>query len=178
MIFGACTRPEYPMKFISTDKHEFDAYKEKCSSRPSPPERSSANFGETNVFITYSQPAVKNRTIWNGLVKFNQLWRTGANEATVFSTSGDVLINGDTLRAGNYAMYTIPTKNKWTLIFNNKYDVWGAYDYDQSLDALRISIDPTFSEEHVERLTFVIDETGTVKFNWEKLTFDFVVLPI
>ena len=178
LLLSGCYRPEYPSKFISSDLKEFESYKKKCASRPSPPARAITSFGTTDVFITYSQPATKNRTIWGELVAYNKIWRTGANEATVLSTTGDILVNGDTLLAGNYALYTIPTEDKWTVVLNTKYEVWGAYDYDQSLDVLRFEVEPTTDNEAIERMTFTIQDTGIVEFAWDKLKFDFLVMPM
>lgn len=175
---SGCYRPEYPSKFISSDLEEFESYQKKCASRPSPPARTLTSFGDTNVFITYSQPGVKGRVIWGDLVPFDKIWRTGANEATVLSSTGDILVNGDTLLAGNYALYTIPTKDKWTVILNTKYEVWGAYDYDASLDVLRFEVEPGLVDEVKERMTFDIDASGTVQFAWDKLRFDFLVMPL
>lgn len=178
LALSGCYRPEYPSKFISSDLKEFEAYQKKCASRPSPPARAITTMGDTDVFITYSQPGVKERTIWGDLVPYNKIWRTGANEATVLSATGDILVNGDTVLAGNYALYTIPTKDKWTVILNTKYEVWGAYDYDESLDVLRFEVEPSVDNEKIERMSFKIDDTGVVEFTWDKLKFDFLIMPL
>lgn len=173
-----CFAPEYSENYISVDEAEFQQYKEEASERPSPPNRTTATFGDTKIYITFCQPAVKERTIWGDLVPYNEIWRTGANEATVFSATGDVLVNGDTVRAGNYALYTIPGEEKWTVILNTKYDVWGAYDYERKKDVLRFEVTPKNLSEVVERMNFTIDEVGTVDFAWDKLGFQFYVMPI
>lgn len=173
-----CSRPEYPTQFVSVDDKEFDSYLSKYSSRPSPPSRTSLQLGKTKAFITYSQPSVKGREVWGKLVKHNKIWRTGANEATVFSVTGDVLLNGDTVKAGNYAFYTIPTENNWTVILNKKYKVWGAYDYDQSLDVLRFEVEPIRGQPNVEKMNFSFDDSGKALFQWADLSFDFIVLPL
>ncbi|UXX78482.1 DUF2911 domain-containing protein [Reichenbachiella carrageenanivorans] len=178
LALSGCYRPEYPSKFISSDLREFESYQKKCASRPSPPARSLTTIDRTDIFVTYSQPAVKERKIWGGLVPYHKVWRTGANEATVLSATGDILVNGDTLLAGNYALYTIPAEDKWTVILNTKYEVWGAYDYDQSLDVLRFDVVPTIVPDISERLTFEVDETGIVYFAWDRLRFDFKVQPL
>ena len=178
ILLVSCYRPEYPSKFISSDLKEFESYQKKCASRPSPPARTITSLGDADVFITYSQPAVKERQIWGDLVPYDRIWRTGANEATVLSNTGDILVNGDTLLAGNYALYTIPSKDKWTIILNTKYEVWGAYDYDQSLDVLRFEVEPTTDNPKTERMTFLIDDTGVVTFAWDQLKFDFLVTPL
>ena len=78
------------------------------SKRPSPPAEASAKVGGTMVTINYSQPSVKSRKIWGELVPYDKVWRTGANEATTFEVSTDVKIEGKTLPAGKYGLFTIP----------------------------------------------------------------------
>ncbi len=174
---GGCYRAEYRSSFISPDPKEFDTYQKECAGRPSPPARTMRSLGGTDVFITYNRPAVKGRAIWGGLVPYGKIWRTGANEATVFSVTGDVLVNGDTLLSGNYALYTVPTEGDWTVIFNAKYETWGAYDYDEALDVLCFEVSPTANGERTERLAFGIGEDGTVRFAWDSLGFGFRVAP-
>ncbi|MFY0627307.1 MAG: DUF2911 domain-containing protein [Reichenbachiella sp.] len=178
LTFTGCFSPEYSQNYVSVDEAKFEQYKEEAGERPSPPNRTSVTMGETKVYITYSQPSVKGRTIWGDLVKYNEIWRTGANEATVFSTTGDVLVNGDTVRAGNYALYTIPSEEKWTVILNTKYDVWGAYDYEVEKDILRFDAYPLLLDDLQEKMTFEIDDLGTVDFSWDNLGFKFYVMPI
>ena len=175
---SACFKPDYSEKYISLKEDEFKQYQEETKERPSPAARTKSVMRGTSVYITYSQPGVKDRTVWGDLVKYDEIWRTGANEATVLSTTGDLLVQGDTLRAGNYALYTIPRPNKWTVILNSRYNVWGAYDYDITQDVLRFDIKPYELEEQNERMLFDIDEIGTVEFKWDKLGFKFYVMPI
>jgi len=175
---GGCFSPEYSQNYVSASEEEFAQYKKEAGERPSPPNRTSSTMRNTKVYITYSQPAVQERVIWGELVPYDKIWRTGANEATVFSVTGDVLVNGDTVRAGNYALYTIPSEKNWTVILNTKYDVWGAYDYEIEKDVLRFDVYPTPLDEPQERMAFEIDDMGTVQFAWEKLGFKFYVMPI
>jgi len=170
---GCYSSVEYPKSFISANSIEFEAFLEECSKRPSPPARTSQKLGNTVVFITYCQPAVKGRKIWGGLVEFNKIWRTGANETTVLSTSTDILVSGDTLLAGNYALYTIPSENSWIVILNKQYDTWGAYNYRESDDVLRFIIETKRTADFTERMRFDIDSLGVVNFAWENLEFDF-----
>src|SRR5436190_20179097 len=88
----------------------------------------SQRVGLTDVSITFSRPGVKGRTIWGGLVPYNQVWRTGANEATTFSVSDDVKINGQPLPAGSYSLHTIPGKDSWTIIFNKVDKQFGSFN--------------------------------------------------
>ena len=138
---------------------------EKKSERPSPPASDSTVVDGAMLKIDYSSPGVKERKIWDGLVPFFKIWRTGANEATVFSTSEDLLIKGDTLKAGKYAVFTIPTDKEWTVIFNKEWDQWGAYNYDPSRDELRISITPEKVSEHKERMHFFFEDYS-LNFHW------------
>src|SRR5712672_1541733 len=122
--------------------------------------------GYTDVAITYSRPGVKGRVIWGGLVPYDKVWRTGANEATSFTVSQDVTINGKPLPAGTYSLHTIPGKTSWTVIFNKKADQWGSYNYDAAEDALRVDGQPADGPNQ-EWLTFsfpdVQNDTATVE---------------
>lgn len=145
------------------------------SKRPSPPANVSEKIGNTTVTIDYSQPAVKGRTIWGELVPYGKVWRTGANEATTFEVSNDVKVEGQTLPSGKYALFTIPEKDKWTIIFNSVPDQWGAFNYDPTKDVLKVMADPKKSPESMERMTFKINKNGTVSLSWENLEVDFTV---
>ncbi len=90
--------------------------------------------------IIYSRPAVNGRTIFGGLVPFGKIWRTGANQSTELNLLRDITIGGDTLRAGNYTIYTIPGEKEWTIIINSALYTWGAYDYDESKDVFRFRV--------------------------------------
>jgi hypothetical protein len=134
--------------------------------------------GLTDVAITYSRPGVKGRVIWGGLVPYDKVWRTGANEATTFSVSKDVTIDGKALPAGTYSLHTIPGKTSWTVIFNKKADQWGSYSYDPDQDALRIAVEPAEGPNE-EWLTFsfpdVQVETARVELAWEKVRVAFKI---
>lgn len=147
------------------------------SKRPSPPATSTANVGGTNVTIDYSSPAVKGRTVFGDLIAYDKVWRTGANEANVFTIDNDITINGEPVAAGQYSLFTIPTEGDWTVILNNVVDQWGAYDYDDSQDALRFMVTPQASDAPAERLMFDVSSDGTVTFAWADHTFSFEVVP-
>jgi len=135
--------------------------------------------GFTEVRIIYSRPGVKGREIWGGLVPYNQVWRAGANEATKFIFSTDVLIEGKPLKAGAYSFFAIPGKNEWTLIFNKVADQWGAFEYNEAQDALRIKVKPEKSITHQEWLTYTITKTSDysaiIRLEWEKLKVPFKI---
>lgn len=136
-------------------------------------------IGFTEVRIIYSRPGVKGREIWGGLVPYNQVWRAGANEATKFIFSTDVYIKGKLLKAGAYSFFAIPGKNEWTLIFNKVADQWGAFEYNEAQDALRIKVKPEKSITHQEWLTYTITKTSdysaVVRLEWEKLKVPFKI---
>ena len=142
--------------------------------RPSPPAEATATISDKTVTIHYSSPAVKGRTIWGELVPYGKVWRTGANEATVFETSGDLEVNGQKLPAGKYSLFTIPGKESWTVIFNSVYDQWGAFRYDPAFDVLRINVTPVQSGAYNERLKFDIKD-HVVSLLWENMKVSFVV---
>jgi hypothetical protein len=77
------------------------------------------------IWVTFGSPAVKGRPIWGGLVPYDKAWRAGADEATLFTTDKDITINGKKLAAGTYSLFLIPTKDKWTYIFNSQTGQWG-----------------------------------------------------
>jgi hypothetical protein len=134
--------------------------------------------GLTEVKIDYGRPGVKGRTIWGELVPYNKVWRAGANEATIISFSSDVLIEGQKLSAGKYSFFAIPAKEEWTLIFNKVAEQWGAYEYNEAEDALRITVKPQ-SNGFQEWLTYSITKTGdksaVVNLEWEKVKVPFKV---
>ena len=164
---GENTRIDWAKK----EKHYMLAkYKDKME-RPSPPAQTEAKIGNVKVSLEFSQPSVKGRKIWGDLVKYDKLWRTGANEANVFESSEAILINDNTVPAGKYSLFTIPSQDKWTVILNKVYDQWGVYNYVQSEDVLRLEVIPTISEKLEERMKFDLDSTGNLEFAWEYLRF-------
>ena len=134
--------------------------------------------GFTEVGIDYNRPGVKERVIWGGLVPYNKVWRAGANEATKFTFSTDVIINGKTIKAGSYSFFAIPTDEKWTLIFNKVADQWGAFEYNEAEDAMRFDVTPEEGSMQ-EWLAYTITKTSknsaVVKLEWEKLKVPFTI---
>ena len=138
------------------------------AKRPSKNGRTEGTIDGTDIIITYGRPNVKGRTIWGELVGYGQVWRAGANEATVIWFSRDVTIQGQKLSAGVYSLWTVPAKEEWTVIFNSQAAVWGRpYRYASS-EVLRVKVKPAKLAEHVESLDFVI-EGSKVMLRWENL---------
>lgn len=146
--------------------------------RISPKAEVMQTVGFTEVKIDYSRPGVKGRVIWGELVPFDKVWRCGANEATKFTFSADVLINDKPLKAGSYSFFAIPGTEKWTVIFNKIADQWGAFEYNEAEDALRIEVYP-IENDFQEWLTYTItrtsDTTADIKLEWEKLKVPFTL---
>ncbi|MBL7932422.1 MAG: DUF2911 domain-containing protein [Bacteroidia bacterium] len=135
----------------------------------SPRDSVKGKIGNATVNINYGSPSVKGRTIWGDLVPYGKVWRAGANEATVFSTDKDLTVEGKTLKAGTYGFFVIPEKDKWTIIFNKTAKQWGAYEYKEKDDALRVTVSPVTGNEMSERLVYKITPSG-ISLVWEKLS--------
>jgi hypothetical protein len=145
------------------------------SKRPSPPRSANGAVGDLEIVIDYGAPYVKGRTVFGGLEAYGKVWRTGANEATTFTVNKDVTVDGKPLPAGRYALFTIPEKGDWTVIFNKNADQWGSYDYDKAEDVLRITVKSKKLDQVQEQLMFDVDNKGKVQFRWEYQSFDFFV---
>jgi hypothetical protein len=120
---------------------------------------------------------VRGREIWGKLVPYGQVWRTGANDATTIKFSKAVKINGKELAAGEYALFTIPAEGEWTIIFNKTAKQWGAYEYKEADDALRVKATAQ-ANAMTEQLAIKVEATGAkaqVGILWEKLKVTFEV---
>jgi hypothetical protein len=139
----------------------------------SPHETVTANVGGKTITITYGRPYMKGRKIYGGLVPFDKVWRTGADEATTFTTDGDVMLGSLHVPAGTYALFTIPGEAHWTIILNKVAKTWGAYDYEknkaQDLGQTTAKIEKLSSP--VEQLTLSIKpgagKSATLSIAWE-----------
>ena len=171
---------------------------------PRPSQKASVmqTIGVTDVTITYSRPGVKGRKIWGDppadlaagtatlddqnkrpkdmvIVPWGHVWRTGANEATEFVVTDDVLINGQKLPAGSYSLHTIPNKDEWTIVFNGTANQWGSFSYDEKKDALRVKVKPEWMNDSQEWLMYsfdpVTDNSAQVNIRWEKVRVPFTI---
>lgn len=129
--------------------------------------------GLTQVSVAYAAPAVKERTIWGGIVPFHKVWRAGANHATIVSFSTEVIIGGKKLPPGDYGFFLIPKpEGRWTAIFNLDADQWGAFLYDPEEDIVRLEVRVEDLPHAVERLRYHIEdyslEEGAIVLTWEK----------
>ncbi|HEY2721006.1 MAG TPA: DUF2911 domain-containing protein [Chitinophagaceae bacterium] len=133
------------------------------SSRPSPPATATGKAGAATITINYSSPAVKGRKIWGDLVPYDKVWRAGANEATIFETDKDIMVEGKPLKAGKYSLYAIPGEKEWTIIFNSQTGQWGikmdgSTTEDPSKDVLRVKVKPQKSKAFQERMNYTVSK--------------------
>jgi hypothetical protein len=143
------------------------------STRKSKNGKTTGTIDGVEVTVEYGRPNVKGRTIWGDLVPYSKVWRTGADEATTISFSADVLVEGERLAAGTYALFTIPGEGEWAVVFNSVSDQWGTFNHDASKDVLKVMSQPQ-ENEHVESMDFVI-EGSSVVLRWAELAVPFAV---
>ena len=139
----------------------------------SPAATATGKIGAATVTINYSSPAVKGRTIWGGLEKYDAVWRAGANDATTFETDKEITVQGKKLPAGKYSFFLIPrASGTWTAIFNKEPKQWGAFKYEETKDQLRVDIKTKALKETQERLVYKIEKPGFT------LAWDKVLVPV
>jgi hypothetical protein len=131
----------------------------------SPEEETFFKQGDLNITVFYNRPFKKGRTIFGGLVPYDEVWRTGANEATTFETNKPLTIEGKKLRPGKYTLWTIPRKETWTVIFNSESGQWGINSKGEAnrnpqLDVLRVDIPAVEQEQEFEQFTIEFDQSG------------------
>jgi len=129
-----------------------------------------------NITVFYNRPYKKGREIFGGLVPFEQVWRTGANEATTFETNQDLNFEGKTLRKGKYTLWTIPRKDTWTIIFNTEHGQWGINsdglaNRDPQRDAVSVDVPALQQDRELEQFTIAferVDEDAEMVLMWDK----------
>ncbi len=142
----------------------------------SPEESVSFAQGDLKIKVQYNRPYKKGREIFGGLVPFGKVWRTGANEATIFETNKDIQIDGKNLRAGRYTLWTIPEEETWTIIFNTEVGQWGINSDGEAnrtpdKDALQVVVHSVKQEREFEQFTISFEKTGEeaeMVFIWDK----------
>lgn len=145
---------------------------EELKPRPSPLSMVTMKYQDSYVKVTYGQPHKKGRDIFGALVPYGNVWRTGANEATEITLTDDMLIGGENLEAGTYTLFTIPGKEKWTVIFNKELGQWGSYNYNEKADAMRLEVTAQKEEKTIwEPFTIEFDQrnsTATMLMMWDQ----------
>lgn len=121
------------------------------------------------VSVTYGRPYKKDRAIFGSLVKYGEVWRTGADEATEITFKKDGTIGGQPVKAGTYTLFTIPGEKEWTIILNGKTGQWGAYDYEKNKgqDVLKVNVPSSTSSAAAEQLTITLPANALV-IAWDK----------
>jgi Protein of unknown function (DUF2911) len=147
------------------------AFAQMGGAKKSPPASATCDLGGGKTIKTdYSSPGMKGRKIYGGLVPYGEVWRTGANEATTFVTSADVIVGGKNVPAGSYTLFTVPTADKWTLIINKKTGEWGIpYKY-ESDELARVDMKDSKLPAPAENLTIAYDKSAggcTLRIDWE-----------
>jgi tetratricopeptide (TPR) repeat protein len=145
----------------------------------SPSQTIKQDFGLGSVEINYSRPAAKGRKVFGDLVPFGKMWRTGANAATTIKFSNDVKINNREVKAGEYALYTIPGEQTWEFILNSVTTNWGISGYDRAKDVMRFFAPVQSSALKFENFTILMDgitqNEVMVSLAWENTIVTFPV---
>ncbi|WGK65315.1 DUF2911 domain-containing protein [Croceiramulus getboli] len=173
-IMDSCKNAEEPKR-----EHDHQAVQEQNAPQKkslSPHTVTMANVGDAHIHIDYSSPGVRNRIIFGGLLAFGEVWQAGAHRATWIETSEDLIVDGQTLPAGKYGLFTIPTQQAWTVIFNSRWNQHGKDEYDEREDVLRLQFEPVITESVTENLTYTINDLGENKGSlvlaWEKVKLE------
>ncbi len=141
----------------------------------SPPATATATTASgLGITVNYSAPSLKGRTIGKDVEpKQGQVWRAGANNATVIEFTKDVTIQGKALPAGKYAFFTLDNGSDLTLIFSKNTKQWGAFSYKQEEDVLRVNVKPETTKDAVEQLKYTVSDAGVVSLAWGNLKVSF-----
>jgi hypothetical protein len=144
------------------------------SKRPSPPASAKCELaGGKSVTIDYSSPRKKGRAIFTDVVKYGEIWRTGANEATTFVTTTDLMVGGTHVPAGSYTIFTVPNRDKWTLVISKKTGEWGTDYPGEKEDLARVDMKAGTSSAPVENFSISFDKGAkgcTLKLAWDTTT--------
>ncbi len=141
--------------------------------QPSPEGKVYQKVGLTDVKVTYSRPSMRGRTIFGNLVPADKLWRTGANKNSTISFSDDVVVDGQTLKAGSYAIFTKPGATSWEVIFYADTENWGTpQEWDDSKVAAKTTAEVYTMPMDVQTFTMTLDDLhnngATLGILWEK----------
>ncbi len=136
----------------------------------SPRDTARAEVAGATILVDYGRPSVRGREIFGGLVPWDAVWRAGANAATTLVTSKALVIGGTAVPAGTYTLYTIPGRDRWTLIVNRQTGQWGT-EYHADRDLARIAMTTAVLPEPVEQFTIRLDVRGgggTLRLQWDR----------
>ncbi len=142
----------------------------------SPKGKIDQKVGNTNVQVEYERPSARNRQIFGELVPWNAVWRTGAGRCTTISFDKDVTIGGQPVKAGKYALFTIPTPKEWVVILNSDTEQFGSFSYNSENDVLRFTVPSEQSRRYYETFTLDIDlvsNNGKINLSWANTSISF-----
>jgi hypothetical protein len=146
---------------------------------PSPTSVVKQDFSTSNIEITYSRPATRGRKIFGSLIPFGQVWRTGANSATKITFGEDVTLANNPLKAGSYALYTVPGEKSWKIIINKGTSNWGVSGFDEKDDVIQFEIPVQKTADMVQSFTISVDNILNNKcdltLSWENTK---IVIPV
>jgi len=139
---------------------------------PSPAASFEQEIGSAKIKMTYSRPLVRGRKIFGELVPFDKLWRTGASDCTVITTSEDISFGSNVLKAGSYSIFSIPSINEWTIIVNTDTTLHGETGYDEKKDVMRFKVPTEKSPNFYESFTIELNDINSkgeafIKIHWE-----------
>ncbi|MBT5902257.1 MAG: DUF2911 domain-containing protein [Opitutaceae bacterium] len=137
---------------------------------PSPSATVKQTVGLTNIEINYSRPAAKGRQVFGGLVQYDQVWRTGANESTKITFDGPIEFGGVAVPAGTYAIYSVPGRDTWEVMLSSNAELFGSYGYSADADVARVTVNPTRLATPLESLAIsfeaVVDDSARLNIAW------------
>ena len=177
LLIFACKNNKQNQSGDQHQNHKMEETTSNSKKTQSPHKYAMAMIADAHIHIDYSAPSVKGRIIYGGLLAYGEIWQSGAHNATWIETNKDIIINENLLKAGKYGFFTIPNKDKWTIIFNKNWNQHGKDDYNENDDVLRIDVTPEISEEITEQLIYQVeklnDKEGIISLSWEKVSFSF-----
>lgn len=147
-----------------------NAFAQDTEKPASPAATATGKIKDATITIVYSSPSVKGRTIWGDLEAYDKVWRAGANEATTFTTDKDITVQGKKLPAGKYSFFLIPKESgTWTAVFNKEAKQWGAYEYKEAQDVLRVDVKTKALQTKQEALVYKVNSNGFT-MDWDKIS--------
>jgi Protein of unknown function (DUF2911) len=161
---------------VESTEETTEEVEDEVVERKSPRTQASGSIADLSVDVDYGSPRVKDRDIWGDLIAYDKVWRAGADEVTAITFSSNAIFGGSEIEAGTYGMFIIPKeKGDWTFILNEEWSqeehgVWGAYDYKEEKDVLRVDVTPEWVKDTQEEMAYSITEDGYLKFAWEFVT--------
>lgn len=147
--------------------------------QPSPTQNLKQNFGLSSIELSYSRPGIKGRKVFGDLVPYGQVWRTGANQATILTFGEEVTIGGTKIPAGKYGLLSIPGEKEWTIIISKQTDVTSPDAYKQDQDVARVNVTPMALPFPIETFTISFDDMKSNSCNlslmWDRVYLAFAI---